>query len=251
VGEGSGKSWQSSFPWDGAMAERRLQGAGGVPPPAPGLPTRRLPRGPHGLPRRFVADHQRRRLLAGAAQALAAHGYAEMTIEHVLTRAGVSRATFYENFDGKRECVLVAHQRAFDRLTATLLQACTRESEWPAKVAAAIGVATGFAASRPEEAQLLIVDALAPDRVLVERVMASNDLLIGLLRSGRERFPGAAAVPELTERVLIGAFTSVIGARLLAGQADRLPALQPELIQLMLMPYLGFEEARRLADPSP
>jgi len=38
-GQGNRKSWQSSFPWDGAKAERQLQGAGEVPSPAPGLPT--------------------------------------------------------------------------------------------------------------------------------------------------------------------------------------------------------------------
>jgi AcrR family transcriptional regulator len=207
-----------------------------------------LPRGPHKLPREVVAGNQRQRLMAGVARALAGHGYAEMTVEHVLAEAGVSRTTFYENFENKRECVLVAHEEAFDRLAGELFRACAGESEWTAKVAAGIGAAIGFAVRNPEEAQLLVIDAVAADPTLAARVIASNDYLVGLLRHGREQCPSAATLPELTERALIGATTSVVGGRLLCGQADQLADLEPQLVQLLLMPYVGIEEARRVAE---
>jgi AcrR family transcriptional regulator len=211
------------------------------------MSTWQLPHGPHKLPREVVADHQRQRLLAGAAAALAEHRYAEMNVEHVLEHSGVSRSTFYEQFDDKRECVLIAHEQAFDRLTAELLRACAGQAEWPAKVAAAITVAIDFAVRAPGEAQLLILEAVAADPVLVERVLASNDFFVGLLRNGREQCRQAASLPELTERALVGASTSVIGSRLLSDRADSLPALAPQLIQLILNPYLGNEEAARVA----
>lgn len=206
-----------------------------------------LPRGPHNLPRKIVADHQRQRLLAGAASALAEHGYAEMNVEHILGQAGVSRATFYEHFDNKRECVLVAHEQAFDRLTGELVRSCAAQSEWSAKVVVAIATAIVFAVRSPAEAQLLVLESLAADTILAERALASNDFLVGLLRNGREHCPRAATLPELTERALIGATASVIGQRLLCDQADQLPALAPQLIQLILIPYVGHEEAARIA----
>lgn len=206
-----------------------------------------LPRGPHKLPREVVADNQRQRLMAGMVRAFATHGYAQMTVEHVLTEAGISRATFYENFESKQECVFVAHEEAFDRLAGELFRACARESDWTAKVAVGIAAAIAYAVREPEEAQLLIVDSVAADPRLAERVLASNDYLVGLLRNGREQCPGTAALPELTERTLIGATTSVIGKRLLSGQADQLRDLEPQLVQLVLMPYVGVEEARRAA----
>jgi TetR/AcrR family transcriptional regulator len=208
----------------------------------------RLPRGPHKLPREVVVNHQRQRLLSGAAQALAEHGYAAMSVEHVLLSAGVSRTAFYENFDNKRACVLAAHEEAFGRLSGELVRACAAESQWPRKVARAIGAAIAFVTRAPEEAQLLAIEAVAADPVLASRVLDSNDFLVGLLRNGRERCPEAATLPELTERALIGAATSIIGSRLLSGEADRLPALEPQLVQLMLMPYVGSEEARRVAE---
>jgi AcrR family transcriptional regulator len=206
-----------------------------------------LPRGPHKLSREIVTDHQRQRLLAGAAAALAEHGYAEMNVEHILGQAGVSRTTFYEHFDNKRECVLVAHEQAFDRLTGELVRACAAQPEWSTKVVMAIATTIAFAVRTPEEAQLLVLEALAADPVLAERVLASNDFLVGLLRNGREQCPQAAGLPELTERALIGATASVIGHRLLCDQADQLPDLAPQLIHLILIPYLGNEEAARVA----
>jgi AcrR family transcriptional regulator len=270
--QGNRKSWQSSYslgrrhgetaagrrggPTLGAQpaSRQRARALDGVSPesqpardPAGDEGKWRLPRGPHKLPRDVVVDHQRQRLMAGTARALATRGYAEMTVEHVLTEAGVSRTTFYENFENKRECVRVAHEEAFDRLAGELFRACAAQSEWPAKVAAAVSVTIAFVVDRPEESQLLIVDALGADPALASRVLVSNDYLVGLLRNGREQCPQAASLPELTERALIGAASSVIGTRLLSGQADRLPALEPQLVQLMLMPYLGVAEARRVA----
>lgn len=57
------------------------------------------------------------------------------------------------------------------------------------------------------------IEAVAADPTLVERVLASNDFLVGLLRNGREQCPPASSLPELTERALIGAASSVIGNR--------------------------------------
>lgn len=179
---------------------------------------------------------------------MAARGYADLSVGHILAQAGVSRTTFYENFDNKRECVLIAHEEAFEQLAGELFRACAEESKWPEKVVAAIGAAIDFAVRAPEKAQLLLIDAVATEPDLVSRVLASNDFLIGLLRNGREHCTQAGTLPELTERAMIGAITSVIGTRLLSGQVDRLPGLAPQLAQLVLLPYVGVEEARRFAE---
>lgn len=264
---GSRKSWQSSyslgrrheaktaggrrgFPCLGVPAVCRLARGRGVsagPAGGNGNGGWRLPRGPHRLPPEVVSEHQRSRLLAGAARAVSTHGYAALTVEQIIEEAGVSRTTFYEHFDNKRDCVLVAHAEIFDRLSSAIFRACASEREWAVKVAASIEAAIGFAAKSPEEASLLVLDVVAADRALAARAIASGDHLAGLLRAGREHCPDAASLPELTERALVGAAMSVIGARLMTGQADRLPELAPQLVHLILMPYLGPDGARQAA----
>jgi AcrR family transcriptional regulator len=209
--------------------------------------SRSLPRGPHKLPREIVNDHQRQRLLAAAAQVLAQRGYAELTVEHIIGEAGVSRTTFYEHFENKRDCVLSAHRAAFDRFSGSVISLCREKGVWPARLAAAVVLAVDYAAGSPEEARLLLPEAMGADPVLARQARVSADFLVDILRAGRRYSQAAADLPELTERALIGAATSVIGDRLVSGRADSLPELKPQLVELMLLPFVGPEEARRVA----
>src|SRR5258708_3894882 len=68
-----------------------------------------LPSGRHGLLPSFVAANQRARILSAVAQAAAGLGYAEMNVEAVIARAGVSRRTFYEHFKNKEDAFLAAY----------------------------------------------------------------------------------------------------------------------------------------------
>jgi AcrR family transcriptional regulator len=206
-----------------------------------------LPQGRHRLPREVVERNQRLRLVAGVARAMAEHGYAHLTVEHVIEAAGVSRTTFYEHFDNKQEAVLLAHDVVFERFLGSLVRACNSEREWPLKVKGAIGTTIAFAVAEPEQAQLLALDALAADVDVTRRVLASNDHLAGLLSAGRQHDPRGADLPDLTEKALVGAVSAIIAGRLMNGEAERLPELEPELVQLVLTPYVGAEEATRVA----
>jgi AcrR family transcriptional regulator len=192
-------------------------------------------------------ENQRQRLIAGAARALAIHGYAELSVRHVIATAGVSRNTFYANFDNKRDCVLAAHRDAFERLLALILRACAAERDWPQKVRASIATVFAFATEAPDEARLLTLDALATDMTIARQVIDSNAHLAALLRDGRRHSPLGSELPDLTEEALIGAVSAIVGGRLLEGGVEGLDGLEPELVQLVLTPYVGMEEAGRVA----
>jgi AcrR family transcriptional regulator len=208
----------------------------------------KLPRGPHALPQDVVIAHQRERLLDAAATAVAEEGYAELTVRDLIVRAGVSRRTFYQLFDDKIDCVFAAHERAFERLGRVLVDACRTELVWPDRVAAAIAAALAFAVESPSEAQLIVVAChTASEPKLASRGHAAHEMLADLLRAGRQQAEVAHVPPELTEQAVVGAAMAVVGSRLLAGEVDGLPLLAPELTQVILTPYLGDEEALRVA----
>lgn len=215
------------------------------------MPSWELPRGRHRIPRDVVVENQRQRLFSGVGQALSEHGYIRLTVEQVIEAAGVSRTTFYQHFDNKRDAVLSAHEAAFERFLVSVVRACNSESDWSLKVRAAIWDALDFAAAEPGQAQLLVLDAIAADAEVARRVLASNDHLAALLSAGRRQSAQAAALPELTEKALIGALTAIVGGRLMNGDVESLPGLAPQLIELVLMPYVGAEEARRVAAEPP
>jgi AcrR family transcriptional regulator len=68
----------------------------------------RLRSGPGGLPRGQVTEIQRSRMLAAAVEAIEEVGYARMTVAQVISRARVSRKTFYDVFTDREDCFLAA-----------------------------------------------------------------------------------------------------------------------------------------------
>lgn len=194
-----------------------------------------------------IATVHRERLLAGVLAALAEREHGSPTIEQIVEKSGVSRANFEENFEDERGCLLAAQDRALSRLAGELIGACAAKSSWPAKVVAAIEVGVEFAAAAPEEARLLLLDAVSIDPVLGAGALQTHEFLTDLLRSGRDQCPQAAAMPDLTERAMIGAATSLVGTRLINGAAMDPRSIGPPLTQLFLTPYVGLEQARRLS----
>lgn len=202
-------------------------------------PSQSLPRGRHSIPRAVVVDNQRTRLLDGVCRALAERCYGDLAISHVTAEAGVSRATFYEIFEGKRDCVRAAHVRTFDRLAVRIEGACAGFERWEDKIAAGLAAGIRFAVESPDEARLLVLRSIGADRELAEREIASRERLVEMLHAGRSDSAGAAALPEVTERALIGSVTTVASDLLMAGTASELIDLEPQLLELLLMPYRG------------
>jgi AcrR family transcriptional regulator len=215
------------------------------PSQAQKVSTAPLPRGRHKLPPEVVASNQHERLIAATAHCLAERGYAATSVQHIIAEAGVSRATFYAYFENKRDCVIAAHEIAFQRLTARIFRACAGQREWPLKVKAAIADSLAFMSEDPERARLLILDALAADLIVARRVLDSNAHLAALLQSGRQHSPDARLQSDVTEEAIIGAISSIASGRLFAGQS--LTDLEPQLVTFALTPYIGSQEAERIA----
>jgi AcrR family transcriptional regulator len=207
----------------------------------------KLPRGPHALPQDLVADNQRQRLVSAAATAIAERGYADLAVKDLIDRAGVSRRTFYQLFEDKLDCVFAAHNAAFGKLNTLIVDACAAEESWPDGVVAAVTAALEFASASPDEARLILISSHnSSEPALARRGRASHEQLAALLRAGRQRARGGPAPPPAIEEAIVGAAMSLVGNALL-DDPDRLPDLGPELVQIILTPYLGDGEARRVA----
>src|SRR4051794_16518756 len=80
---------------------------------------RGLPEGWEG-DRGLVTQTQRERMLDAMARAVAAKGYAKVTVSDVVALAGVSRRTFYEHFADKEECFLESYTTGARAVAADL-----------------------------------------------------------------------------------------------------------------------------------
>jgi AcrR family transcriptional regulator len=193
------------------------------------------------------ARARRERLIDATVAETVEHGYAVLTVARIVRRARVSRNSFYAQFDGKQAAVEAAYECLFERYLTRLLQTCEAQSSWPLKVKVGIGATLDMAADSPAEAQFLAVEALTVNGDFLRRVLDSRDRLARLLVGGRTETPHGAELPAIVESALVGAVAGVVATQLRAGEAKHLPSLAPELVELTLTPYLGHEEAAKVA----
>jgi AcrR family transcriptional regulator len=97
--------------------------AGPSPDPVPTT----VPRGRHAPPLDVRLDVQRRRLFRAAATVFSRHGYADATAEAISREAGMSKATFYEHFANKEECILAL----FDVAATEVMRAMATATDRP------------------------------------------------------------------------------------------------------------------------
>jgi len=76
----------------------------------------RFPAGVRTLSPDLVRAIQRERLLASMVRTVAEVGYNALTVQNVLTRAGISRPTFYEQFEDKEACFIAAFDACAARM---------------------------------------------------------------------------------------------------------------------------------------
>jgi hypothetical protein len=144
-----------------------------------------------------------------------------------------------------------AFESAFARLRIRVESACAGQSDWPSGVAAGIRAALTFAAADPAAVQVLTSDALAAGKPGFELYGRLISYLCELLVPGRAERPGAERLPPETERALAGGIAMLVAQRVDTGKHDELPALAPEATQFVLTPYLGVDDAKRIADAGP
>ncbi len=220
------------------MAESGRQAAGTV------VAGDRLPPGRHGLSRVFVAENQRERLLNGVVEAVAEHGYNATTIAKITAAAKISRRTFYEYFEGKEECFAAAYEMIEAHVLDSMLAAPGAGEKWPERVRARLAALLDILSRDAAVARCFLIEPLAAGGGIAARYREAMQLLAGTLRPEP---PPSELDMEVRDQALVGGIATLIVRRLNTGGAQRLPELLPDLVELSLAPYVGREEAKRLA----
>jgi AcrR family transcriptional regulator len=208
----------------------------------------RLPRGRHGLPRELVAENQRQRLITGVIEAVAEHGYGATTIAQITGAAKLSRRTFYEHFSNKEDCFSAAYEVSFSYIRDEMLAAAAGQEEWPRRVRAGLAGLLSMFAEHPELATFfLIAPTNAGDEMADRHHLAMRELVSGLIEGAPKAPSGSGKASEIREQALAGGISRLIVRKVTVGEAEELPELLPALVELVLRPFLGGEEAVRVA----
>jgi|SRR6478735_2004849 AcrR family transcriptional regulator len=130
-----------------------------------------LPRGRHHLTREQVVASQRERMIRGLADAMAEKGYIGTPVADIIQRAGVSRETFYQQFDSKLDCFLAAFDVAEQGLIAVLSEIVgeTKEVSPAERYERLFGAYLDLVVAEPAFARLVIVEVFAAGPVAMRR----------------------------------------------------------------------------------
>lgn len=203
----------------------------------------RFPAGVRTLPKALVRAIQRERLLVAMVKTATEIGYSRLTVQDVLARAGISRPTFYEQFDDKEDCFLAAFDAVVARMRERVESAAAEGGEWRARLRLGVGALLEFVDEEPDAARAAIVEARAASPAALRRRDEVLDgfaaCIDGLVREELAKPPSAVAAAGV-----VGGIESVLYARLQKGELKGLGALLPSLMYFAVLAYAGEGEAR-------
>ena len=205
----------------------------------------RFPAGVRTLAPELVKAIQRERLLTAMLVTVNELGYRALTVQDVLNRAGVSRPTFYEQFEDKEDCFLAAFDTSAQRLRKRL-GAATGEGDggWRLWLRRGLEALLQFIDEEPHAARTVIVEARASSPAgLRQRDELLDRFATCIDTEARKELidpPSAIAAAGI-----VGGIESVLYARLQREEADELESLLPSLMYFAVLPYEGHEVAAK------
>jgi AcrR family transcriptional regulator len=181
------------------------------------------------------------------AKAAVDYGYAKLTVDHITHYAGISRSIFFVHFETKEQALMAAQDAFLEQLWLDVIHACEAPQAWPLKVRAGLAALLASLVETSNLARVFAIEASAASPAAAERQFAALDQFADLLRDGRRHYPKAESLPRATERALVGGIASIVSSHLLMEDPQAIPSLETQLVEFVLIPYLGVGEARRTA----
>ena len=197
----------------------------GAPVPAPGTVE-------------AVASSQRTRMLDAVTRAVAAQGFPKTTVADIVSIAGVSRSTFYDQFHDREACFLVAYetgaQIVLDEIAAEVRG--LTDPGWRVRLRVSLEAYTHILAAEPDFAKALLVDVLGagPAAVSTRRVVFARfvDHYRALRAVAALEEPAIGTLPDLYLRALVGGIDELAQEHIVVHGATTLPRLAPDLVTI-------------------
>lgn len=195
-------------------------------------------------------ETRRQSILEAMVRVVGRKGYKATSVADTIEEAGVSRTTFYKHFDDKHDCFLAAYDMLVERVFDEIVANCDGDRPWLERMRIGLSTIIELFALDPELARTAIVEVAGAGADARRRHWDAVSRLSEFLDGGRE-LAGGRELPENIALMAAGAVSGLIFEELLTGRAERLPALLPDLLFAMLVPYIGptaaAEEMRKAA----
>jgi AcrR family transcriptional regulator len=200
------------------------------------------------LARGRVSEAQRLRIVSVMIDLVREQDAEAVAISEVVSRARVSRRTFYELFEDRSDCLIAAVEGALELAGERARVGYDERGLWIDRVREGLLELLCFLDEEPRLAWLLIVRsaAIGPDAMTLRAKVIRQ--LAEIVDEGREDM--RAQPPGLTAEAVVGGIVGVIHSRLLKPDPGPLVELLNPLMSMIALPYHGTSAAHReLARP--
>jgi AcrR family transcriptional regulator len=170
----------------------------------------------------------------------ARNGFADATAEAIAREAGMSKATFYEHFGNKEECILALFDAAIDVVIEGIAQAAsdhggdTPQGRVGASVRAFLGVVDAF----PDQAQTLLVEIIGAGPRAAERRDTALTRVADFIDEANRADAEAGLVDRLASPhdafAIVGAIVELASRQLRTKDPADIRELEPVLERLVL-----------------
>jgi AcrR family transcriptional regulator len=172
-------------------------------------------------------------MLRSVADAVAEKGFAWVTVADIISRAGVSRETFYEHFSDKEECFIAALDEGARALLEILGAVVATDADDPVeRLDRVLKAYLNTLAGEPAFAKAFLIDAYGAGPRAIDRRIELQRRFIELVA---EVFDSTD--PESLGRfaceALVASISSMVTVRVGDGKLDELPALREPIIALV------------------
>lgn len=184
-----------------------------------------VPRGRHAPPLQVRLDRQRGRLFAAAATVFARVGFADASAEAISREAGMSKATFYEHFANKEDCIVALFDESARGIARETRQVAARDyPDGDSRREAGVRCFVDELTRRPELAQTVLVETVgAGPRAMRHRdivLQSYADWLYDDNLANAERYGTGTFVSRDDAYAVIGAIFELVSRRLRTGRPE-------------------------------
>lgn len=187
-------------------------------------------------------------MLTAMAEASTELGVANLTVGQVVSRSGVSRRTFYEQFADRDACFMAAVEEALNCAARYVLPAYESQGRWRDRMRVCLAAFLSFLEDEPHLGRLLLVETLAAGEMGMRRRQQILAHVRAAVDEGRAEAKAGSHPPPLTADGVLGGVLGVLHSRVIespAGPSGSLLELTGQLMSMIVLPYLGAAAAQR------
>jgi len=195
----------------------------------------------------------RERISEAVMDLVIAHGYGAPTMEMVLKRAAVSCEEFHCHFADLEDCCLQIYIDNLENLDRTVYEAFERPGPWRDRVRATVYAFARLLRDNPRKVHFDVVEMSSAGSLPHMHRERQMERAVDIVDLGRQELDDPDSLTRATAQSVIGAIYSLVVGEVQAGRISTSDpeALVPDIMYVIIRPYLGHEVAMEEFSISP